>query len=240
MLIAISRDEVVRLVTKQLDTLLIFNRHNELTVLSKAIDKALEKAEFCFSFIRNEFYRKGNNVYFNPFHQGQYASFLYFVSNILFRNYQATSLAERVFYLNKILNAVDLYYEVMLPDIFFPMHPMGSVMGRANYANFFCFLQNCSVGSNKDVYPSFGENVILYSGVTVIGNSNIGDHCVLSANTYVKEQDVPAHSLVFGSSPNLVIKHKTESDLIKMTSNIWLRPGATVSDRDAIRKDTGV
>ncbi len=52
----------------------------------------------------------------------------------------------------------------------------------------------------------FGDRVILYSGVTVIGKSKIGDNVVLSANTYVKDENIPSNTIVFGASPNLVFK----------------------------------
>jgi serine O-acetyltransferase len=40
----------------------------------------------------------------------------------------------------------------------------------------------------------------------VLGNCTIGDNVWISANTYIKDEDVPANTIVFGSSPNLVFK----------------------------------
>lgn len=175
------------------------------------IDKALEKSEFCFSHIKNKYYFKTDQVYFSPFHTGQYTIFLYYLSNLVFTLYDHSGLAERIYFLNKILNSVELYYEVVLPEIFFLDHPLGSVMGRATYGNYFCFSQNCTVGMNKGVYPCLGEHVTLMAGVMIVGSSKIGNNCILSANTYIKDQDVPDNSIVFGSSPNLVIKHRNDA-----------------------------
>ncbi len=211
MIISISNERLIDLTTKQLDSLFIYDGKAEADWLAKGISEALKKIEYCFGFNKNKYYRKDNVVFFNPFHSGQYAIFLYFLSKIVSYDGNNKLLADKIYYLNKALNGVDLYHEVVLPDVFGLDHPLGSVIGRAKYSNFFFFAQNCTVGNNKGIYPSFGENVSLLAGATVIGNCHIGGNCIISANTYIKDQDVPDNSLVFGSSPNLIIKHKDES-----------------------------
>lgn len=129
--------------------------------------------------------------------------------------------AEKFYYLNKILHSVDLFYAVELPSIWGGEHPLGSVMGRARYSDHFFFYQRCTVGGNKGKYPVLGEFVTMYSDSKILGNSNIGDNVIISANTYVKDEDVPNNSIVFGHSPDLVIKSKTEEEIRKMVSHIW-------------------
>jgi serine O-acetyltransferase len=92
-----------------------------------------------------------------------------------------------------------------MPRIFFLDHPIGSVIGRANYGNRFSFTQNCTVGNNKGIYPTIGENVSMMSGSKILGNCLIGNDVIISANAYVKDSDIPSCSLVFAASPNLVI-----------------------------------
>ena len=46
----------------------------------------------------------------------------------------------------------------------------------------------------------------MMSDSKILGNSIIGDHCIIAANAYVKDTNIPDHSLVFGQSPNLIIK----------------------------------
>jgi serine O-acetyltransferase len=93
-----------------------------------------------------------------------------------------------------------------MPDVFFLDHPVGSVLGRATYGLNFSFSQNCTVGNNKGIFPTIGKNVQMLSGSKILGRCKIGDNVIVSANTYIKDTDIPANSLVFGSSPNLVIK----------------------------------
>jgi serine O-acetyltransferase len=95
-----------------------------------------------------------------------------------------------------------------MPDIFMLDHPLGSVIGRGNFGNFFSFSQGCTVGNNKGIFPSIGENVKMYSNSKIIGKSTIGNNVIISANTFIKDQDIGSDVIVFGASPNLVMKVK--------------------------------
>ena len=136
--------------------------------------------------------------------------FLYFLSNYIYACNNNTSLADRLYYLNKSLNGLDLYYEVNLPEVFFLDHPVGSVIGRGIFGNGFSFSQNCTVGNNKGVYPTLGENVKMMSGSKILGNCKIGNKVVISANTYIKDTDIPSLSLVFSANDKLIIKPISE------------------------------
>ncbi len=142
--------------------------------------------------------------YFNPFHSAQYTIFLYYYSNIMGKS--NSLLADKLYYLNKVLNSCDLFHQVELPDIFFTDHPVGSVMGRAKYSDFFSFAQNCTVGNNNGIYPVIGKNVRMCANSMILGNCHIGDNVILGANTCIKDENIPENALVFGSSPNLIIK----------------------------------
>lgn len=202
----ISRSRIKILVAMQIKNLFGLHNHEKKTLWT-AVDVALKRCGYCFSHVTNKYYRKDGEVYFNPFHSGQYSIFLYFLSNSIFVDGKATdrTLADRVYYLNKALNGLDLFYEVAMPGIFFLDHPVGSVIGRATFGDYFFFSQNCTVGNNKGIFPQLGKNVRMMSGAKIIGNSRIGDNVIVSANTYVKDCDVSSDSMVFGSSPKLVI-----------------------------------
>ena len=165
MIIEISKMKLVELVKRQLTTLFLFDEIREDELLSEAINLSLERCEFCFSRCNNKYYKKKEEVYFNPFHSGQYSIFLYFLSHqVYLLTNEPNSLSDRIYYLNKCLNCFDLYYEVKMPKVFFLDHPVGSVLGRACYGERFSFSQNCTVGNNKGSYPTFGENVKMMSG----------------------------------------------------------------------------
>lgn len=166
---------------------------------------ALQKTVSCLQMDKNK--------YFYPYNTNAYTIFLYNMSRLCFLNNHIT-LADKIYYLNKIMHGVDLFYEVELPEMWLCDHPLGTVIGRAKIGNYFSFIQGCAVGNNKGIYPTIGENVMMLSNSKIIGNCKIGDNVVISANTYVKDQDVPSEVIVFGQSPNLIFrKQKSEINI---------------------------
>ena len=206
--------ELMELLEKQLNNNFIL-RNNKKEILEMSVIAALKKCEICFAKQNNKYYVGEHGVCFNPFHSGQYTIFLYFVSNILYLKYKNENLASRVYYLNKMLNGVDLFYAIELPNIFGVEHPVGAVMGRAKYSNYFWFYQHTTVGGNKERYPEIGEKVVLFANATIIGNSKIGSNCLISANTYIKDECVPDNTIVYGASPNLILK-ENRIDIINL------------------------
>ena len=106
------------------------------------------------------------------------------------------------------MNGIDIFYHVVLPDFFTLNHQVGTVLGRATYSDGFSFIQNCTVGENFGKWPTIGQNVCMCAGSSIIGNSIIGDNVMVGANTIIKDEVVPSNVIVFGESPNLIIKKK--------------------------------
>lgn len=206
MKLSVSQEDLEKLLIKQISNLFLLNSR-ESDLIKKTHPIVLDRCEYCFSHSDNKYYWKDGVTYFNPFHSGQYSIFLYYFSNELWIQGDSP-LADKIYFLNKALNACDLFYQVNLPRIFMLDHPVGSVMGRANYSDFFSFGQNCTVGNNKGVYPTLGKHVRMCANSMIIGNCNIGDNVTLGANACVKDEDIEANTIVFGSSPNLILKKK--------------------------------
>lgn len=209
MKLEVSRPGLVELVARQLGNLFQFEPNLEVERLANGVDQALERCEVCFGRTPNKYYRREGDVYFSPWHSGQYSIFLYFLSHAIAKGGgQAASLADRTYYLNKALNGLDLFHQVEMPAVFFLDHPVGSVLGRAVYGECFSFAQHCTVGNNHGRYPTIGRHVTMMSGSKILGNCTIGDYVILSANAYIKDIAVPSYSIVFGSGREAVIKAK--------------------------------
>lgn len=180
---------------------------DDINMIIKYENEVLNRCEYYFQRVDNKYFRLEVNLT----HSGQWLLFLYYFSNTLSHNGQ-TALADKFYYLNKVMHSIDIYHAVNLPDVFFLEHPVGSVFGRAEYGTNFFAMQNCTVGGNRDrktgelFYPVIGDNVKMYSGSKIIGKSKIGNNVTLAANTYVKDIEIPDGATVFGQSPNLVIK----------------------------------
>ena len=196
-------NKVHSLVVKQLDSNFGLD-DNDISQLKQGVLLALESCEYCFSRINLKYYKdKEGSPIFNTYHTGQYTIFLYYLSREMYKkSLCSTVLLEKIFYLNKMLNSVDLYYEVDLPKVFHSGHPLGSIIGRAKIGKNFSFNQNCTVGGNKGVYPVLSENVIMMAGSTIVGKCFIGSYTLIGSNSFIKDIDIPSNSMVVGIYPN--------------------------------------
>lgn len=188
--------------------------------LESYIEESMERLLYCCSHSKNKYYNENGSVKISHLHTSQYAMFLYYMSNTLFRH-DESHIATLIYYLNKIMHSVDWYYEIELPDYFIAEHPMGSVLGRAKYQSGFSFNQGVTVGGNKGKYPTFGKYVALYANSSVIGECHIGDHVFIGAGALVKDIDIPSYSIVFGQSPNLTIKQMTKEYMEERINKNW-------------------
>jgi serine O-acetyltransferase len=169
---------------------------------------ALGRLEHCFAHVDNKYFFDGTQSVFSHLHGDQYAMWLYFLGNELHRLGGPSSLCSKLFLLNKALHGCDIFYEVELPEIFLLVHPLATVLGRAQYSDYFVAYQRVGVGSNRDVYPTFGRHLTLRPGSSVLGACTIGDHCQIAAESLVLDRDLPAGSLYIGNPKTAVVKRQ--------------------------------
>ena len=200
-----SISEINVLLLRQLSSFFVLSEDDKKAV-EQSVPCALDKCERSFSKTRNKYYSEAGVTKFDPLHGRQWSRFLYELARCIFLGGGGASVSDKLYALNKAMASVDLFYQVELPDIFTFDHPLGSVMGRASYSDYFTFSQGCTVGNNRGIYPRFGQSVFMLSDSKVIGDCEIGSNVIIGANAYVKDVDIPSNSLVFGQSPNLVIK----------------------------------
>lgn len=205
------------LILKQLNNFFINDSRDEL-IIKNEIATVIEKCRIMFSHVNDKYYIDGNINFYNS---SQYASFLYIASKHIWMQYGNQELCDKLFYLNKIMNGVDLFYDIDLPQIFYLEHPMGSILGRAKYGNFLSISQGVTVGKNKNKKPELGNYVTLYPNSTIIGECKIGNNVIVSTGTLIKDEIIPDNSIVFGSSPNLTIKQKKTEEIKKIISDRW-------------------
>jgi serine O-acetyltransferase len=137
-------------------------------LLRPAVHGALPRLEHCFAQVNNKYFFDGQQAVFNHLHGDQYAMWLYFLANELYRQGGPAAACSKLFLLNKALHGCDIFYEVVLPSIFLLTHPLGTVLGRGNFSDYLLVYQRCGIGSNHDVYPTLGAHVTLRD--STIGN----------------------------------------------------------------------
>lgn len=210
---SLTIDELCTLLIRQTDSAFADGCSLEHALLYKSASVALARLEHCFSAINNKYFFNGQQAVFDHLHGDQYAAWLYFVSNQLHRDGAPAAWSKKVFLLNKMLHGCDIFYEVELPSIFLLVHPLGTVLGRGCYQDYFMVYQRCGIGSNHDIYPRLGRNVTLRPGSAVLGDCVIGDNVGIATESLVLDYSVPPDSIYFGNPRNHWIraKHSLES-----------------------------
>lgn len=210
--------ELKQFVEKQVAAFLVFECDIPLDAIKRSVlltSKSLSKRNTKYSINCDSL------VPFSVYNSVQYCIFLYKLARDCHINEHNDSIAEKIYLLNKILNSVDLFYAIELPDIWGAEHPLSSVMGRASYGDFFFFYQGCTVGGSGGFYPTIGKHVTMYSDSKILGKSIIGDNVIISANTYIINETIPSNCIVFGQSPNLIIVSKDQKYILDKTNHIW-------------------
>jgi serine O-acetyltransferase len=206
MKMSLSKHEVVDFLAAQLKTFFPDKDETAESEIEKCINVIFERVEYCFSKVNNDYFKENGNVVFNHLHADQYAMFLYFAANTLYKKNADTVLCTKICQLNKYLHGIDAFYEVELPDIFLFVHPLGTVLGRANYSNYFLVYQRCGIGSNHGIYPTLEEYVSLHPGASVIGNCIIERNCKISADSLIMDKNLEENSIYIGNTLSYVIK----------------------------------
>lgn len=214
MIFEIDKDSILSLVCRQIDNNFGLNA-DERKEIESSFEETIAACEENFLHINNKYYSREINgkkeAYFNPFHSVQWMIFLYYLGHSIYKKGSSTKVCDKLYYLNKLMNGLDMFYAIDLPAHFGAEHPVGSVMGRAKYSNGFFFYQGCTVGGTRDkegnlYYPEMEGNVRMYANSSILGRCHIGKNVQIGAGALVKNQDVPDNSIVFGQSPNLIIK----------------------------------
>lgn len=176
--------------------------------LRSAVDVALARLDHCFSHVDNKYFFDGETTVFNHLHGDQYAMWLYVLANELHRQGAPASTCSKLFLLNKALHGLDAFYEVELPSVFLLVHPLGTVLGRGRYSDFFVAYQRCGVGSNHDIYPTFGKHVTLRPGSAVLGACTVGDGCQIATESLLLDRDLPDNTLYIGGPKTATLKRQ--------------------------------
>ena len=203
---SLKSHELSKLLSNQLNSIIPDPDIVDQECLQDYVAKALVRLEYSFAHTKRKYFHDGKDAMFSHLQSDQYAMYLYLVSNSIFQAGSDLKLADKIYCLNKSLHSIDVFYQVQMPEIFLFRHCVGTVLGRAEYGNYFTVGANCTVGNSRSKYPVIGDNVALYNSAMIVGSSTIGSECHIAANTLVLNQDVPSCHVAFGQSPDLNCK----------------------------------
>tara|TARA_Y100000385_G_scaffold286438_1_gene348446 strand:- start:274 stop:927 length:654 start_codon:yes stop_codon:yes gene_type:complete len=212
---SINKKELLDYTLNQINNLFKDNVKYQKNKIVNSFELSLKRLEFCFSKVNNKYFFVDGEVYFNHLHGDQYSMFLYIFSNTLYQNNIYITLCEKLFLLNKMLFGIDVFYEIKLPNIFLFVHPLGTVIGRGKFNDYLVVYQGCSIGANKDVYPTLGKHVTLHPNASILGDCKIGNNCELASNSLIIDKDLDSETCYFGNPKNSYKKKN------KYINNIW-------------------
>ena len=173
--------------------------------LLPAVEWTLDRLYKLHRSTADKYYFQNGQPYFDHLHGDQYATYIYFLSRYCVTELGSRNLAAKLYLLNKALFAVDIYFEVELPEIFLLCHPVGTVLGRASYQDYLVVSQSCTVGGVGDTYPTLGFGVVLCADVSVVGGCKLGDDSCIGAGSLLVSFDVPAGHTAVGRANDVRI-----------------------------------
>jgi serine O-acetyltransferase len=201
-LLHFSRENLLQYVTAQLDSFFPDGGTGIKKALDSCLDETLSRLQTCINAVK--MWRENE---FDYLHSSQYAIFLYFLANTLWRKQGDQRICTKLFFLNKALNGIDCFYEIEMPEIFFIGHSVGIVLAKATYGSHLVLYQNSTVGKNHGIAPVIGSGVIMYPNTAIIGASHVRDGSVISQGVSVINRDTPGNCLVFrGDEGELVFR----------------------------------
>lgn len=196
--LSLKYDEFKDYVLKQMDHFFPDKQELNRQDFDKAFTIAIDRTQFCFKHINIKAYCDDDgNTSLNHLHANQYAMFLWFLSNTVWLQLQNEQVANKLYCLNRTLNSFSCSYEAKLPNIFLLLHIVGTVLGKAEYSDFFIAAHGCSVGAHHGIYPKIGQGVAMLPHSSIIGACSIGDRVSLGVNTTIYEQDIPNNTTVY-------------------------------------------
>lgn len=201
MVSSLTKDEIYTYMKHQIDMLFYDKYKFEGNGIRSAIDLALDRLEYCFRHIAIKNYRTENgDAMFHHLHGDQYAQFLYYFADSLWKLEQNRPICDKIIQLNRALHNIFVTYYAGLPDIFVWVHPIGTVLGNAEYSNYFACNQECNVATKvaqDGRIPKVGSGLYLGAGARLLDNhSDVGDRVMIGAGTQVFNIDIPDDSLV--------------------------------------------
>lgn len=172
------------------------------TDVEEAFSTALDRLENSIQAVTLPGYhdRQGNAT-FSHMHGDQYAQFLYFLGNSLWNLSQNRPVCDKLLSMNRALFSFFLSYKCKMPEHFVLGHPIGTILGNADYGDYLVVFQGVTVNTDADEKgnpaPHLGKGVFLGAHARIIGNRTVGNHVSIGVGAMVYQQDIPDDSVVY-------------------------------------------
>lgn len=223
MILSLTTDKLKSYTSSQLNYFFPDEFVVDLNLCSDAFDLALQRLEFCFNQVIHTRYHQEGQSLFNHLYSDHYVMFIWFLSNSIWKETNNINLASKLYYLNKNLHGFDCMYDTKLPHVFLIFHGVGTMLGKAEYNDYFVAFQGCTVGSHVGKYPKIGKGVSLTAHSSLIGDCVIGDRVSVSAYTSIFQKNIASDITVYRNDMGSVIMKPTQQCYAQQFFNVNLK-----------------
>lgn len=220
MLLSLEKEELLKYTSSQLNSFYPDKNSVDLNCFKSIIDITLDRLNYCFKHVSFQRYFKNGLTQFNHLYADHYLMYIWFLANTIWKEGYDPVISSKLYYLNKTLHGFDCMYDTNLPDIFLIFHGVGTLLGKATYADFFVTLQGVTVGSQNGKYPIMGKGVSLTAHSSIIGDCKIGKFVSISAYTNLFEMDIPDNSVVYKNKSGEITIKKSSKPYAKTFFNL--------------------
>jgi serine O-acetyltransferase len=208
-------------IEKQIYTLFPDGNKNRITSDYMAIlDLAIQRLEYCFSKTNNCRYKNDKGVFYNHLYSDHNIVFLWFLANQIWKDTKDEHLCNKLYYLNKSLHGFDCNYKTKLPDVFLIIHGVGTMLGNAEYSDYFVCYHGVTIGVSNDNYPKIGLYNALTANTSLIGACVTGSNVTIGSGVRLINQKVSKNNIVFLDKENRIEFKETEKYYTKKYFNI--------------------
>lgn len=215
MIYSLPPKELKRYIERQIDTIIPDGKMAKGMIADSDIEKALDKCDFCFKHIKNgAFVDEKKQTYFSHLHADQYGMFLVYLGSLVWIERRDKLVCDRLMYLNRVLHSFLMSYKAKVPEIFWLAHPIGSVIGNADYSDYLYISQNCTIntaGNGQELKPHIGRFFAMGAGAALISDKPIGDNCSIGVNALLFNQELKDNSIVINNNgKNEILENREE------------------------------
>lgn len=204
----LSRNELAEYVSRQLNHFFPDQHPVSADVFSPVMEEAVERIITCINSVR-----AWKMDEFDYLHSAQYCIFLQYLANSFWKSGGDPQVCIKLFYLNKVLNGFDCFYDCELPDRMFIGHSVGIVIAKNRFPDYLALYQGVTIGRVADRFPKFLGGALLYPNSSVIGGCVIGANTVISPGCNVVHHETPGNCVVLANGREYVHKPSKASHL---------------------------
>lgn len=195
------REELLSYVARQANYFFPDNTSFEGSDVKAGFALGLDRLENCLKTITLPGYHNADGeTTFSHMHADQYAQLLYYFGNSLWKLSGNNAVCSKLLAMNRVLHSIFISYKCDMPDHFVLGHPIGTILGKADYHDFLVVFQGVTVNTDQDAEgnpaPHLGKGLFLAAHSKIIGNQTIGDRVSIGVDAMVYGSDIPDDSVV--------------------------------------------